>query len=571
MTDFYLFGDAPDVQTMVGVIAIDTETTGLTWDSEMLGFSLAWHNSQGTISGCYLSTVPGLFRDDVYPQEVVSDLIDNLFRFRRLVGHYSSFDARVMFREFGLTPYRFYDTWHIARSVEWNPSNSLGFLVSSKLGIKDPQWEQEKNVRTNLKNLSPYQVSEYAIKDAKYCLQLFDHYYTQYQAAGFEDVDLHFTNLTYQIMQRGFPLNLELLGSTIIEQQQLFSQIGAKLFKLGLKNPGSTNQVMRFLKSMGINPESTSAECLAEYSMLDYVQDIIAYSQLNSNLNARLLVFDKYNNNGRLHSEWHPFGTVSYRMKAVDPNLMAQPLKERDGRIYSPLAALFVPDGKYIMQLDIAQAEVRLSAMISRSNDLAEYISTGDPYMPMAVRMYGKESKENRQRAKRAYLASIYEEGPKAFSQKHGTTYEEAYDILTQFRESFPSIKRMSNSYMEFAQQNGYINLFTGRKQYFSKTDERLYRAFNQEIQGGIAELMREFMFRIDDLYPGHLIGQIHDSVILEFDRKDVDRKFIERVKTQATEAIQASLPEKVYQLTTPRIPLILDVDPFVKCIDQDY
>ena len=209
--------------------------------------------------------------------------------------------------------------------------------------------------------------------------------------------------------------------------------------------------------------------------------------------------------------------------------------------------------------------------MISKCTTMAEFLSGGqDAYMEMAKKAYGSATKENRQKAKRATLASIYEEGPQAFSYKHGVPLVEATEILDQFRASFPEIKQMSRLYMEFAKENGHINLYTGRRIHFDKADERLYRAFNQEVQGGLAELMRDFMLRIDKQYPGALIGQIHDSVILNFDRRHITRDDIEQVKTKTLELLQDCLPDKVRKLTNPVIPLKLDFEPFKPAFDEE-
>jgi DNA polymerase-1 len=251
---------------------------------------------------------------------------------------------------------------------------------------------------------------------------------------------------------------------------------------------------------------------------------------------------------------------------------MAMPLKDKENRYYEALAGLFVPKDKYVLQFDIKQAEVRLAAMLSKSNDLASFLASGqDAYMAMAKQAYGVANKDTRQKAKRATLASIYEEGPRAFSEKHGVSYDEAKEILDQFRKSFPQIKTMSNKYMNYAKAHHFINLFTGRKIHFASDDDRLYRSFNQEVQGGIAELMRDFMFRTEKRLPGHLIGQIHDSLVLEFDLVDVSPAMIEDTKKTLTEELVHCLPESAYNLTNPRIPLLLDAEPFEKKFNDEY
>jgi DNA polymerase I-like protein with 3'-5' exonuclease and polymerase domains len=129
----------------------------------------------------------------------------------------------------------------------------------------------------------------------------------------------------------------------------------------------------------------------------------------------------------------------------------------------------------------------------------------------------------------------------------------------------------MSRNYMAFATKNGYINLYTGRRIYFDPNDQRLYRAFNQEVQGGIAELMRTFMLALDREYPTWTVGQIHDSIILNINRCIVTKDLIDDIKATSLRILQETLPESVYRLTTPVIPLKLDFEPLKAMTDGDY
>jgi hypothetical protein len=57
--------------------------------------------------------------------------------------------------------------------------------------------------------------------------------------------------------------------------------------------------------------------------------------------------------------------------------------------------------------------------------------------------------------------------------------------------------------------------LISGRRRYFEK-GENTHKAFNAVIQGNVAEFMKDEMLWIDKMYPGTLLLQIHDSVVLE-------------------------------------------------------
>lgn len=209
---YYLFGDTPkDLPT---ALSIDTETTGLKWTDDLLGISLAWRDPNGEIRDCYLSKVPGLFQDDIWPESRVRALVWDLFTTKMVFGHYFSFDARVLFREFEMTPMYSLDTWHMAKSTMWRDSYSLANLAPLA-GINDPEWLESKKKRANMAELSPHVNSAYARKDARYTLQLFEYLYPAYEATGMVKTDTDFNRLTYAIMSRGFPVNEELLDQRI--------------------------------------------------------------------------------------------------------------------------------------------------------------------------------------------------------------------------------------------------------------------------------------------------------------------------------------------------------------------
>lgn len=564
---FYLFGDEPRLDDMIGDISIDCETTGLKWTDDLIGIALAWRSPDGLIKSCYLSKMPGLFSDDIYTIDRLYDVLVNLFTYRRVFGHYFSFDVRVLFREFDIVPKRCLDTWHMAKSTGWRKSNSLAGLVP-EAGIKDPVWQKQKSERANLKNTAPHATAVYARKDAEYTLLVFEYLLPLYEAQGFAEVDEDFNRLTYRMMARGFPINESLLEQRIKEQRTEFRRRQLILADHGIPNVMSRAKVLNRLKSLGIAVEGVGAKELEPYAHLEIVDHVVIAGQLASNLGSRLEVYQSYQHNGRLHSEWHPFGTASYRMVAKDPNLMAQPLKDREGRAYPPLAEIFVTEEEYVLQLDIAQAEFRLAAMIAGANSMAKYLDGGsDPYMEMARQAYQQANSETRQNAKRATLASIYEEGPLTFSRKHGVSLDEATRILTDFRSAFPEIKAMSRIYQSYAEKHRFINLWTGRQIFFAPDDDRLYRAFNQEVQGGIAELMRHFMLDFDKLYPDLLIGQVHDSVLTAIRRQDVSLGLLQDIQTDALRILRQTLPDKVYDLTTPAIALKLDAEALVPCL----
>ena len=75
------------------------------------------------------------------------------------------------------------------------------------------------------------------------------------------------------------------------------------------------------------------------------------------------------------------------------------------------------------------------------------------------------------------------------------------------------------NQCEEFAKQNGYIEMWTGRLRHFNVPQADPHKAMSNLIQGGVAEIVRVAISR---LFPaitdigGYLLMQVHDSVIFE-------------------------------------------------------
>jgi hypothetical protein len=75
---------------------------------------------------------------------------------------------------------------------------------------------------------------------------------------------------------------------------------------------------------------------------------------------------------------------------------------------------------------------------------------------------------------------------------------------------------------------------------------------------------METFMLKMERVIPGLQIGQIHDSIVLRIDEREASKKNLDDISHTALEQLTESLPETVYNLTSPRIPLKLDLDLFV-------
>jgi DNA polymerase-1 len=226
---------------------------------------------------------------------------------------------------------------------------------------------------------------------------------------------------------------------------------------------------------------------------------------------------------GSFHSELHPFGTVSFRMSSKDLNAQGIPMGEHDKRAGGSMLGVFKSKlpGQELWAIDLKQAEVRLAAILSGDQQLQQQLATGDdPYVALATSIWGDPTK--RSDAKRAMLSSIYEVGPHTFSERYGGTEAEARAVLDAFRNRYPQTRRHSKTVANFVDRHRFVELITGRPRFYF--DEPSYSAYNQEVQGSLAEICHEWMLRYEQAFPGQLILQVHDSLVAYMPEEEVAR-----------------------------------------------
>jgi DNA polymerase I-like protein with 3'-5' exonuclease and polymerase domains len=580
-----LIGDVPVVPTGT-VIAIDTETTGLEYSESLLGVSLAWvDETDHQEKSCYLVNSGKLGFDFTTENkgEISGDIIDQIFKTCKCVFHNCPFDYRVIFKEFGFDPPQIiHDTMHLARSVDWQDELKLTFLYDKYCSESMPApewWSRSKKYRGKQQAMS--NIAEYAMFDAIATLRVYNAIvgkirkeYTWFNTNTYIQ-DIRFTNLVMRMIKLGVPVDRQWLTEKRMELERNSARLLGEINKFGIANPNSSTQIGKYLENtvdVSIYPLprtnsgkiSTTEETLAVLAdRYPVVAKIVEYKQLIKGITSwvdDIKIMSAAD--GRVHAILNPFGAKSFRMSSSSINMQGIPMKNRDGafgsKAFGSFFGMFKSDipGMELWQIDIKQAEFRLATMLSRENNLALSFSHGDdPYINMSMATWN--TPDRRQDAKRAALASIYETGSETFAKNNKIPVEEAEFILNSFRSAFPKIKIASKNYEQFAKTYGYVELLTGRRRYFGPFDE-LYKAFNQRVQGSLAEIMITIMLEIDKLWPGSIVLQIHDSVVMYMPEDEYERNLMIE---DLNRIVQSAIPEYISKMVTPEVPFIADVE----------
>jgi DNA polymerase-1 len=581
--DLLLIGDNPMDLPQEITVSVDTETTGLKWgESNLIGLSLAWRTD--VLHSCYLS-LPlgqmGLFAMDGIVGR--KDLLSWLNR--RVVMHNHPFDFRYLWRDLGVQPFeRLTDTMHLAKHVKPHENLDLVSLYKEHVGPASPEWLKMKQRRGSLGKLPADLVAPYARKGAEATYELYE--ILRHKAATTPYVKLshwdeQFQKLIMELVVRGLPVDRDFCRMQIRVDRQMMMELNTGMIRHGLNNPMSPKDVRSFAAANGIplpNAKvkagekghiSTSEEDITklseQYPQLDGIVQYREYAKAISSWLEPLLALSEMD--GHFHSELHPFGTKSFRMASRDINAQGMPLDAKDKRAGGSMMGVFRSDNpEYeLWALDLKQAEVRLAAILSGDERLQAQMATGDdPYVALAKGIWNDETK--RSLAKRAMLSSIYEVGSKTFAMRYGGSEAEAKAVLDAFRNRYPQIKRHSKNQTSFVERNLFVPLITGRPRYYWLGDstsgdkdggDRSYSAFNQEVQGSLAEIMHEVMLRYESAFPGQQLLQVHDSIVTLLPKDETKREEEIRAAGHIVQEVCESLMPRYARNPVP--PMLLD------------
>lgn len=233
---------------------------------------------------------------------------------------------------------------------------------------------------------------------------------------------------------------------------------------------------------------------------------------------------------GRLHAFFRQTGTVSTRLSVERVQLQAIPHDYRldlpDG-MPTPRALIRPAAGKRLFELDVAQAEVRIASAVARCDRMLEIIEAGgDIHGSTCTDLFAIERDQSgwskyRNIAKRVNFAMVYGVGVRTLQQQlwqHAqvrVSEGESRKYLSLHRRTYPEFVRAARVAEQRAAERGWVMLCSGVRRHFQPHEE-LHKAFNAVIQGGVAQAMQDAMIEVERRWPGVLLMQIHDSLLVE-------------------------------------------------------
>lgn len=354
-------------------------------------------------------------------------------------------------------------------------------------------------------------------------------------------------------------------GSPAQLGQLLYSNIG-----FGFKMPYSRKD----RKNM---PLTGKDEVVRLGDKTGFIDEFLLYKNIEKMQGTYLKGMHKLlDSNSFLHTSFLLHGTESGRLSSAKPNMQNIP---RGAKINSSVAKdlvakikkIFIPreEGRCFLQLDYAQAELRIAASFANETTMLKAYKDGkDLHTVTAMSASGlsddswaklsdSDKKEYRSRAKAGNFGLLYGMGAEGFvdyaRNNYGVEYnmDEAERYRRKFFNTYPQLLVWHAEYIMRGRAEGFVRTLFGRKRHLPKIndssdyikamDERV--AINSPVQGTAGEftifalaLLRN---RLDKRVK--LVNTVHDSILY-----DLPIELLEETVRIAVEACE-NLPIKKY------------------------
>ncbi|PSQ95453.1 MAG: DNA polymerase I [Bacteroidetes bacterium SW_9_63_38] len=559
--------------------AFDTETTSTDpMYASLVGLSFSWTAEQGVY-------VPTPLPDGTDVDAVLDVLGPLLEADTEKVGHNLKYDLLVLRRHGVAVGGPLVDTMVAHYLVAPEENHNLDDVARSVLNYKMVPITEliGDGDDMSMRDVAVEEAAPYACEDADIALRLADALAEQLDESGVqeiaEDMEFPLVRVLAKMEHLGIRVDTDVLEEISSRLASELEEIEEEIFELAGEefNINSPQQLGEILfekldlpvvsKTPTGNPstkESVLEELSTKHEMPGLVLDWRSTYKIKSTYLDALgeLVHPE---TGRIHTSFNQTRTSTGRLSSSDPNLQNIPIRTEVGR---EIRRAFVPqDGWTLMAADYAQIELRILASMSGDEAMIEtFRDGGDIHTDAAARVFDLDpdqvTSDQRRKAKEVNYGIPYGISPWGLAQRMRMPFDEADDLIKQYRQSYPGVSQLLNELVEQAQEHGYAQTLMGRRRYLPDIDssnsnrrgaaERV--AVNMPIQGTQADMIKIAMNRIHDRlaasgWEARMLLQVHDELVFELPPEEVGE-----VQSMVTDEMENAL-------LLDDVPVLVDID----------
>ena len=545
-----------------GVIAVDTETTGLdATAAELVGICLATAPGKA----CYIPVGHGGAGGDLLserPQQLdknyVLDALRPIFEDPSIlkVGQNLKYDLSILARE-GVNLNPIDDTMLLSYALDAGLHNhGMDELAGIHLDVTPISFKEVAGTGKNQLTFDQVpldRATEYAAEDADITLRLHKllkpRLAAEKVATVYETLERPLAPVLSKMEREGIKVDVGTLNRLSNEFAEGISRLDAEIQELAGRpfNVNSPKQLGEVLfDDMELPGGKKSAKTGAWQTNVDVLEKLAAeghtipqkvmeyrqFAKLKSTYTDALVaqVNDK---TGRVHTSFHMASTTTGRLSSNDPNLQNIPIRTAEGR---KIRRAFIPeDGNILIAADYSQIELRILAHIAEIDALKQAFADGTDIHAMTasevfgVPIEGMDPMVRRQ-AKAINFGIIYGISAFGLARQLDIGRKEAQGYIDAYFERFPGIRAYMDKTIEFGREHGYVETLFGRKCHIRSLNEKnpMHRGFgeraaiNAPIQGTAADVIRRAMIQMPSalqkagLDSVRMLLQVHDELVFE-------------------------------------------------------
>jgi DNA polymerase-1 len=369
----------------------------------------------------------------------------------------------------------------------------------------------------------------------------------------FREIELPLIPVLAHMEATGVALDLEALGVLDREFGTEIARLEAEIYtdvghEFNLGSPKQLEQVLfyelnlpkgRRTKTGYSTDASVLEELRAAHPMIEKLLEWRVYTKLRSTYVEALpglIAAD-----GRLHTTFHQAVAATGRLSSSDPNLQNIPIRTALGRRIRRSFVAGAPD-LVLLAADYSQIELRILAHVSGDEHLKDaFARQADIHRETAARVLHKPpedvSHDERSMAKMVNFGIAYGMSDFGLSSRAGIPRQEAQEFINTYFATYSGISYYMLHIKELARSQGYVTTLLGRKRSIPELQARNptlrgageRMAINMPIQGTAADIVKIAMIRLadrlrDEGFRARMLLQVHDELLLEVPRSEVDR-----------------------------------------------
>jgi len=394
----------------------------------------------------------------------------------------------------------------------------------------------------------------------------------------FQNIEMPLLQVLCQMEIEGINLDVDLLKKYSKELNTLLEQTSNKIFNISavdfnISSPKQLGEVLFEKMNLVKKPKktksgqySTSEDTLlklkGEHEIIDH---ILNFREIKKLLSTYVDALPEIINSdtGRIHTTFNQSVASTGRLSSVRPNLQNIPIRtERGMKIRE---AFIAKQGYSLLAADYSQIELRIMASLSKDVSMLEAFNNNlDIHSATAAKVYNVDLKDvdrtMRSSAKAVNFGIIYGISAFGLSQNIGVSRTEAKQIIEQYFEEFPLVKKYMDMSIQIARENEFVETLFGRRRYLKDINSRNAvmraaserNAINAPIQGTAADIIKIAMIEIsktlieEDL-KSKMILQIHDELIFEMHPSEESR-------------LKSIVENCMINASTLEVPLVVDM-----------